>query len=191
MPIVHCAVYDELADWEAAHLLARVNAPRGPGRPGRFSVVTVAESGKPVTTMGGLQVIPDLTLGELTAAQSAMLVLPGAGTWERGGNRRFATTARSFLASGVPVAAISGATLGLAEEGLLNDRRHTSNTHLYIAGAEGYSGHAFYRADRAVTDGDLITASGTAPLDFARAALERLARFAPPGGRVTASAVVE
>ena len=91
--------------------------------------------------MGGLRISPDLALDELRPADSAMLILPGADTWLTGGNRPFAAKARDFLDAGVPVAAICGATAGLAAEGLLDDRRHTSNAAEFLAGT-GYGGAA-------------------------------------------------
>ena len=77
--------------------------------------------------MGGLRVVPDLTVDRLPPASSAMLVLPGGTMWEAGGGRAFVDTARRFLAADVPVAAICGATFGLAAAGLLDQRPHTSN----------------------------------------------------------------
>jgi len=86
--------------------------------------------------------------------------------------------ARSFLGAGVPVAAICGATAGLARGGLLDHRRHTSNASEYLA-ATGYPGGSHYEAAPAVTDGDLITAAGTAPVDFACHIFRRLEVFTP------------
>ena len=54
---------------------------------------------------------------ELQAAQAvavAGLILPGGDTWDEGGNTDAVEKAREFLAGGVPVAAICGATAGLA-----------------------------------------------------------------------------
>ena len=82
----------------------------------------------------------------------------------------------AFLAAGVPVAAICGATFGLALEGLLDERAHTSNAAEYLA-LTGYAGGDRFVAEPAVVDGDLITASGVAPVHFARAILERLAVY--------------
>jgi putative intracellular protease/amidase len=76
----------------------------------------------------------------------------------------------------VPVAAICGATFGLALEGLLDERAHTSNAAEYLA-LTGYAGGDRFVAEPAVVDGDLITASGVAPVHFARAILERLAVY--------------
>lgn len=43
----------------------------------------------------------------------------------------------------------------------------------------GYAGGDLYRDEPAVTDRNLITASATAPVEFARAILERLEVFEP------------
>ena len=108
-----------------------------------------------------------------------MLMLAGADTWlGDGGNAAFAEKAREFLEAGVPVAAICGATAGLAAEGLLDDRRHTSNAAEFLA-ATGYGGAERYVDAPAVTDGDLITASATAPVEFAREVLARLDVYEP------------
>jgi putative intracellular protease/amidase len=168
MPMVHIAVYDSLADWEAGHLLAELRTGRFTGT--AFEVVTVAESLEPVTTMGGLRVVPDTLISDLDAAASDLLILPGGSLWDAGGGAAFADAAAGFLAAGVPVAAICGATAGLARAGLLDQRRHTSAAAEYLA-ATGYAGGARYVDARAVADGGLVTAGPDAPVQFARATL--------------------
>jgi putative intracellular protease/amidase len=71
------------------------------------------------------------------------------------------------------VAAICGATAGLARAGLLDDRDHTSAAAEYLA-ATGYAGGDRYLNERAVVDGDLVTAGPQSPVQFACAALARL-----------------
>ena len=76
--------------------------------------------------MGGVRILPDVVLDELDPADSAMLLLSGAQTWDRHDMRDpWARATRSFLSAGTPVAAICGATFGLAASGLLDDRDHT------------------------------------------------------------------
>jgi putative intracellular protease/amidase len=135
--------------------------------------VTVAESRESITTMGGVRMLPDMLLGDLDAAESSLLILPGGEMWDTGGGAPFAATAGQFLDAGVPVAAICGATLGLAKAGLLDRRQHTSAAAEYLE-ASGYSGSRYYLDQRAVVDGDLITAGPQSPVQFARAALRRL-----------------
>jgi putative intracellular protease/amidase len=73
----------------------------------------------------------------------------------------------------VAVAAICGATAGLARAGILDDRKHTSAAREYLQ-ATGYQGGDNYIDERAVVDGDLITAGPDSPVQFARATLQRL-----------------
>ena len=175
---VHMAVYDTLADWEVGYATAHINNGNWQREPGRFQVRTVGAGWEPVRTMGGMSITPDLALDELNAEDSALLILPGADTWLTGGNAAFATKARQFLDAGVPVAAICGATGGLAAEGLLDDRRHTSNA-LEFVEAFGSKGADLYCHVPAVTDRGLITASGTAPVDFAREVFAALELYSP------------
>jgi putative intracellular protease/amidase len=171
MKIAHIAVYDTLADWETGHLLAELRTGRFTGTP--FEIVTVAETPEPVTTMGGIRILPDMPLADLDPADSDLLVLAGADIWDAGGGEAFANAARRFLDAGVPVAAICGATAGLARAGLLDDRDHTSAAAEYLA-ATGYAGAERYVDARAVIGGDLVTAGPQSPVQFARAVLERL-----------------
>jgi putative intracellular protease/amidase len=175
---VHLAVYDTLADWEVGHVTAHINRPLWHKTPGRFRVRTVGASTEPITTMGGIRVTPDVTLAELRPEDSAMLILPGNDIFPTETFARFATKARDFLEVGTPVAAICGATAGLALAGLLDNRQHTSNALEFLV-AMGYGGKEYYRDEPAVTDGDLITASGVAPVEFARAILARLDVYEP------------
>jgi putative intracellular protease/amidase len=167
----HIAVYDTLADWEPGYLLAELRTGRFTGEP--WEIVTVAAATEPVTTMGGLTIEPDLALADLDPAASDLLILPGADLWDEGGGQEFTAAAARFLEAGVPVAAICGATAGLARAGLLDSRRHTSAAPEYLA-ATGYAGGQHYVDERAVVDGDLVTAGPQSPVQFARATLARL-----------------
>jgi putative intracellular protease/amidase len=167
----HLALYDTLADWEIGYLLVELRTGRYTRRP--WNIVTVAESPKPITTMGGLRIMPEMILNDVDPAYSDLLILPGADMWDAGGGEAFAAAAARFLDAGVPVAAICGATAGLARAGLLDKRRHTSAAAEYLM-ATGYVGGNHYVDDHAVIDGDLITAGPQSPVQFACATLRRL-----------------
>ena len=175
---VHVAVFDSFADWETGYATAHIRRPSWQREPGRYSVATVGPTREPVTTMGGVRIVPDIALEELRPQDSAMLILAGGDAWGEDSMAGFRAAAREFLAAGVPVAAICGATFGLALEGLLDDRAHTSNAAEYLA-LTGYAGGGRFTGEPAVTDGDLITASGVAPVHFARAIFDRLGIYAP------------
>jgi putative intracellular protease/amidase len=167
----HLAIYDTLADWEVGYLLVELRTGRFTGTP--WNIVTVAEQGEPVTTMGGLRILPDMLLDDLDPASSDLLILPGADLWDAGDGQPFAKAASRFLDAGVPVAAICGATAGLARAGVLDTRHHTSAAAEYLM-ATAYAGADYYDNKRAVVDGDLITAGPQSPVQFARATLGRL-----------------
>ncbi|MFH8936512.1 type 1 glutamine amidotransferase family protein [Streptomyces griseosporeus] len=158
---VHLAVYDSLADWETGHATAHL------ARAG-YEIRTVGPAREPVTSIGGLRIQPDLALDDVRPEDSSLLILPGADLWDAGDDLApYARAARAFLDAGTPVAAICGATAGLAREGLLDDRAHTSAAPFYLA-ATGYQGAGHYVDADAVTDGRLVTAGPTEPVAFAR-----------------------
>ncbi|MFC4011894.1 DJ-1/PfpI family protein [Nonomuraea purpurea] len=178
--IVHHAIYPTFADWETGHLTAHLRNGRYRREPGGFEIATVGLGAEPVVTMGGLRLTPDLTLDRLDPAGSALLILPGADLWDSGDTLApFARKAREFLDAGVPVAAICGATAGLAREGLLDDRDHTSAVLPYLEAQAGYAGARRYLDRDAVLGGDLITAGPTEPVAFAREVFRRLDVFRP------------
>ncbi|MGW0812383.1 type 1 glutamine amidotransferase family protein [Streptomyces viridiviolaceus] len=158
---VHLAVHDAMADWETGHATAYL------ARAG-YEIRTVGPSTAPVRSIGGLRIQPDVALADVRPEDSSLLILPGGDLWDTSDDLApFARTARAFLDAGVPVAAICGATAGLAREGLLDDRAHTSAVSFYLA-ATGYAGGERYVEADAVTDGLLITAGPTEPVAFAR-----------------------
>ncbi|MFI1149783.1 DJ-1/PfpI family protein [Streptomyces sp. NPDC020817] len=171
---VHLAVYDTYADWETGHTTAHLTQ-----RGHRVRTVGFA-AGASVTTMGGVRIQPDLALADLSPEDSSLLILTGASLWDSGDELApFAAKAREFLAAGVPVAAICGATAGLAREGLLDACAHTSAAAAYLARQPGYAGTGRYVEADAVTDGDLITAGPTEPVAFAREVFARLDVYGP------------
>jgi transcriptional regulator GlxA family with amidase domain len=165
MTKVHFYVQDTLADWEFGYVTSELNTGRFFREPGhRLPVTTVGATTSPVRTMGGVALTPELTVDQVRPEPAQKPVLDKA---------------REFLAAGVPVAAICGATLGLAEAGILDDRAHTSNDLQALKHVPAYRGEHHYVDAPAVTGGDLITASGEAPLDFARHVLARLDVLSP------------
>ncbi|MER5262921.1 DJ-1/PfpI family protein [Actinosynnema sp. NPDC002837] len=176
---VHLALYDTLADWEFGYATAQINTPQFQKVPGRYRVRTVGATLDPVTSIGGLRITPDLALADVDPADSAMLILPGADTWESGDNAVFGAAARRWLDAGVPVAAICGATIGLAAEGLLDSRAHGGNAVEQLAAVPGYAGASLFRSERAVRADGLITAGAASALEFAREIFVELDLYEP------------
>ena len=180
MRIVYVYVQDTLADWEAGYTIAELHSGRFfKSAAAPLTVKTCALSRDPVTTLGGVRILPDLTVDEICLSEAALLILPGSDTWLTLQHNMILEKAADFLAAGIPVAAICAATVALGRVGLLNHHRHTSVDleFLRMVGGEAYSGSALYEQQPAVLDGNLITAAGTAPLEFACRIFERLDVF--------------
>jgi putative intracellular protease/amidase len=162
-----CYVFlaDDYADWEIALAMAGLH---------QFSdikVVTFTLDDAPVRSMGNLSVQPAISLAQVDPTDIGLLLLPGGLRWEKGGNiPELSNLIRQILQQDKGLAAICGATLFLAREGLLdNGLRHTSNQLDYLKWyVPGYRGHTRYLDLPVVRDGRIITAGGTHPLEFAR-----------------------
>ncbi|KQO14704.1 type 1 glutamine amidotransferase family protein [Paenibacillus sp. Leaf72] len=176
---VYLYVFDTMSDWEIGYLTAELNSGRyykkglAPSK-----IITVGMDKTPVTTMGGLKIRPDIRLDECSIESTDTLILPGGDTWTETFHQPILETAERCLKAGTLVAAICGATIGLAQTGLLDSRWHTSNDLEYLKMiCPNYTGEKYYNMEPAVTDGKLITASGIAPLEFSVHVLRALDVF--------------
>ena len=178
---VYVYVLDTLADWELGHVIAELNSGRffkkdAPG----VSVKTVGVSKEPVKTMGGLTIIPDCVINDIAVNEESVLLLPGANTWENPNHGAIIEKASELLSVGAMVCAICGATAALANAGLLDQKRHTSNGASYLEMVSpSYKGQGFYVEKPSVADHNLITASSTGALLWAKQIIERLKVFQP------------
>lgn len=174
MKYMYLYLLDTMADWENGYLL-QVLSLQNMTAAHQLTVKTVGRTKQVIKTAGGLTLIPDVTLDEVVMEDAAALVLIGADTWLDEEQENVLTLAADFLQSGKLVAAICGATLGLADKGLLNNRPHTSNAPFFLSSmSENYSGQAYYRDDLAVSDNNLITASSAGSLLWAKYIIEKL-----------------
>lgn len=176
---IYVYVHDDLADWEIGFVLPELNSGRF-FREGatRYQVKTVGANLDAVVTMGGLRIMPDTTVKGISPDDAAMLILPGGTTWQAPHHAQIVETAKRLSASGVSIAAICAATMAIAEAGMLDSCKHTSNAlSLLQACCPSYRGEANYLDEPAVTGGSIITAGGTAPLEFAYHILKHLDVF--------------
>ena len=129
--------------------------------------------------MGGLTIVPDLTIKDVQANKDNVLILPGSDRWSESENSPILGIAKQFLEAGGLVAAICGATVALANIGILDDKKHTSNGAGFLnMFCPDYKGTDKYIDQPAVRDGNLITAAATGALDMTRLILEYLDLFA-------------
>ena len=179
MYTIYVYVLDTLADWELGHVISELNSGRFFKKDAqRVLLTTVSNSKDPIKTMGGLTVVPDCSIDDIVVSETSVLLLPGADRWKDPKHGTIIKKAAELLAVGAAVCAICGATAALADYGLLDQRRHTSNGPGFLEMVSpGYKGQSFYVDEPSVTDNNLITASSTGALLWAKQIIENMGGF--------------
>jgi len=178
---VYLVVVDTLADWEIGYLTAELHSRRFFADQSQdLQLLKAGLNCDVVTSMGGVTHTPDIAIADIQMDANDLLLLPGAEIWQSTQARPALELARNALDQGRQVAAICGATVGLASIGALNARRHTSNDlGLLKASCPDYRGEDMYRKEPAVRGDNLITATGLAPLEFTYEVLKMLKVWKP------------
>ncbi|MBQ5998903.1 MAG: glutamine amidotransferase [Treponema sp.] len=181
MITIYLFILATMADWEPCYITAELNSKRYfKSDAPQVCFKTVGITREPVQTMGGLTIIPDCTIDEISIDENCVLILPGANTWGEPQNAEIVEKAKTILEANGTVCAICGATVALANAGLLNDRPHTSNGAGFLEMfCTAYKGTKFFVDKPSITDGNLITAGATGSLLFAKQILEKLGVFKP------------
>jgi putative intracellular protease/amidase len=158
------------ADWEAAYICPELN------KLDNYEIKTVSLSKNPVVTMGGLHVIPDYTLDDIPNEKNIkLLLIPGGLSWDKPEYKKYCELIRQCLENNILTAAICNAVTFLAENGFLDNRKHTGNTLEYLKeNAKGYKGEKEYIVSQSVLSENLITANGSAAVEFSRDILKAL-----------------
>lgn len=165
MPKIAIVLTNGYADWECAFINGIGSAYYG------IETVNVAPNGDDIVSQGGLRTIPDYSLNSVKPDDFNMLVLCGGTIWGTDEAPDIKELALGFLHVKKYVAAICGGTLALANAGILDDKRHTSNDLEFLTGNSNvYKGQTQYVDTAiAVSDENIITAAGSAPVHFSAA----------------------
>lgn len=179
MQTVYIYLMETFSDWEVSNLMAELNSKRFFKKDSpNVTIKTVGLSKEPVRTMGGLTVVPDCTVDEISVSKDNMLVLVGSNTWNNAQHSKILEKAKKFLSIEAPLAAICGATVALASLGILDNRAHTSNGKGFLEMfCPNYKGTSFYVDEASVRDKNLFTAGSTGGLLMAKLILEYLDVF--------------
>lgn len=179
MKTIYFYVLDTLADWEAGLINAELHSKRFFKKDApEIQFKTVGASKDAVTSMGGLTIVPDCTVQNIVIEENTVLLLPGADTWSNEKHGAIIQTAKALLSCGGMVCAICGATVALANAGFLDNRRHTSNGAGFLEMfAPSYKGANFFVDAPSVIDGNVITASCTGGIMWAKQILSALKVF--------------
>ena len=163
--VVLFVILDKYTDWEGAYLAPFIVAL---GQ-GEYTVKTVSLTKEGVQSIGGFTVLPDYTI-ESAPADFEGVVLVGGMSWRKEEARQVMPLVRAALDKGKVLGGICDAAGFLGTMGVLNDVHHTGNdlNDLKQWAGDAYSGEEKYIMQHAVRDNNIVTANGTAPLEFAR-----------------------
>ncbi|MBP6563949.1 MAG: DJ-1/PfpI family protein [Neisseriaceae bacterium] len=154
---------DGYADWEGAYLSSRLH--QSPD----WQVKTASLTAGRCVSMGGFTTMVDYGLADLPDHVDVLVLLGGLG-WDID-HPALSRLIGQYLAQGVKVGALCGAVDYLAKHGHLNQFKHTGNALAAWQDMAGYQNAAGFVPEQVVVDRHLITANGTAAVDFSAAML--------------------
>ena len=171
------------ADWEAGFVLGFLRDHLG------AEVAVATPDGKPQTSIGGLTVQADLAFGDVSPTEADIFLVIGSDEWPGFRDEVLFGLLRDILAADKVLGLICAATIAGVRSGIFQGRSHTSNSRKWLAYHVGdYPGSDRYvDSVKAVTDGRLVTAPGSAPGTFAAAILRLAAPDRPEVADQTAA----
>ncbi|MGN0143406.1 MAG: type 1 glutamine amidotransferase family protein [Clostridium sp.] len=169
--VVLFVILDRYSDWEAAYLSSLILAL---GQD-KYSIKTVSLTKDNVKSSGGFTVIPDYDV-KSAPDDFEGLILIGGMSWRTDEAQEVKILVEKALKNKKVLGAICDASTFLGKMGILNNIKHTSNdlNDLKNWAGDAYTGEENYEMQQAVRDNNIITANGTASLEFAKEVLTAL-----------------
>lgn len=140
----------------------------------------VAPTLEPVKSIGGFRTLPDYSFDTIPDDYAAVVLIGGFG-WATPVAESVEPIVRQAIEKGKIVGAICNAASWMAKHGFLNSVRHTGNgsEQLRLWGGDNYTNHDGYVNAQAVSDNKIVTANGSATLEFAKELLLLLENDTP------------
>lgn len=171
MKTVLFLILDQFAEFESAYLSSAIKML---GQ-NDYDIKTVSLTKNNVKSIGGFNVVPDYDILSVPDNYEALILIGGM-SWRNDYTKKIKPLIDDCLAKNKVLAAICDATVFLGAIGALNEVKHTSNeiNDLKQWAKEKYTGEKNYIMKQAVRDHGIITANGTATLEFAKEVLLEL-----------------
>jgi len=160
-------VYDSFAEFEVSVLLTVLSG-------GRHQVTTCALGPDPVTSTGGLRVLPDAVVADLDPMAYDALVVPGGEASGLLGSPSLRRLVQALDRDGRLLAAICGGPAVLGDAGVLDGRTFTAALGPADPAWPGVAGRGRRLPELLVSDGHVVTATGSSYLAFAEEVLRCL-----------------
>ena len=159
------AILEQYADWEAAYLSSAIYML---GQD-KFEVKTVSLTKDIVTSIGGFRTVPDYDIHSVPEDYEAVILIGGM-TWRNENAQQVKMLVEKCVENGKVLGGICDASAFLGTVGVLNNVNHTSNdlNDLKQWAGSAYTGEEKYIKKQTVCDKNIVTANGTAALEFAR-----------------------
>lgn len=140
----------------------------------------VAPTMEPVKSIGGFRLLPDYSFDTMPENYAALVLIGGFG-WTTPIADKVVPLAKHAIENGKIVGAICNAASFMAKRGFLNNIKHTGNCldQLKIWGGDNYTNPNGYVNAQAVPDANIVTANGSATLEFAKELLLLLENDTP------------
>ena len=140
----------------------------------------VAPTLEPVKSIGGFRTLPDYSFETMPEDYAAIVLIGGFG-WATPVAEKVVPIVRQAIEKGKTVGAICNAASFMAKYGFLNSIGHTGNglEQLKLWGGDKYTNPEGYVCSQAVTDKNIVTANGSATLEFAKELLLLLENDTP------------
>jgi len=140
----------------------------------------VAPTLEPVNAIGGFRTVPDYSFDTIPDEYAALVLIGGFG-WLTSVADKVVPIVSKAIAGGKTVGAICNAASFMAKHGFLNGIKHTGNgiDQLKLWGKENYTNPDGYVNSQAVSDKNIVTANGSATLEFAKELLLLLKNDTP------------
>lgn len=140
----------------------------------------VAPAMEPVKSIGGFRTMPDYSFDTMPEDYAAIVLIGGFG-WSTPVADAVAPIVRQVIEKGRIVGAICNAASWMAKQGFLNTVKHTGNgiEQLKLWGGDNYTNPDGYINSQAVSDNNIVTANGSATLEFAKELLLLLENDTP------------
>ncbi|MCW1784830.1 glutamine amidotransferase [Streptococcus agalactiae] len=165
MKTAHILLLDNYADWEVAYISSTINMNE------EWTVKTISTQ-KEVKSLGGMTTRIDYLLDEVPS-QCDLLILIGGKTWDND-YPDIIKLLNFALKHNITIGAICGTVDFMARNGFLTNFKHTGNDLNLWNNFELYSNKNDFKFEQAVKDKNLITANGTAPIEFEQLILESI-----------------
>ena len=133
MQKVYLYLLNTMADWETGYISAELNSKRFFKKDAEEIIFKHAAVSKDsIKTMGGLSVVPDCTIDEISADENTVLILPGADSWNETKNEAILEKALKILEAGGTVCRFAAQPLLLPKRAFLTKDRTQATAKAFL-----------------------------------------------------------